>query len=162
MTHRNQTIRVGILMLSLLLTNVFGAACQSGSPSIVIDNPHAILSPIIVGSCSVFLNIGNRGQGSDTLTSARVHIPGTVAELHIMEDGKMKKVDSIVIPPEGTVRLRPAGPHIMVFKMPQNCKKGDVIMMTLSFEKSGEKSISASIVDKYERDSGEQGDDTSI
>ncbi len=128
---------------------LFSTACQSGSPSIEIDNPRAVLSPIIVGSCSVFLNIGNKGRGSDALIRARVHIPGTVAELHIMEDGKMKKVDTIEIPSAGIVRLRPAGPHIMVFKMPKISKKGNVIMMTLVFEKSGEKVFSVPIVDKF-------------
>ena len=85
------------------------------------------------------------------LTSARVNIPGTVAELHITEEGKMRKVDKIAIPSAGILRLRPAGPHIMVFKMPRSSKKGDVIMMTLLFEKSGEITVAASIVDKYER-----------
>ncbi len=144
------------LFFLLSMGVLFVAACQRGNPSIEIDSPQAVISPIVVGSGSVFLNIVNSGRGSDMLIDARINISGTVSELHDMGDGKMKKVDRIIIPSADTVRLRPAGQHIMVYKMPKNIKPGAALSMTLSFEKSGEKSISVPVVDKYERSLGEQ------
>src|SRR5512146_2490883 len=107
------------LFFLLSMGVLFVAACQRSNPSIEVDSPQAIISPIIVGSGSVFLNIVNSGRGSDVLISARMNISGTFTELHDMGDGKMKKVDRIIIPSAGTLRLRPAGQHIMVYKMPK-------------------------------------------
>ncbi len=154
--QKQKTLPSLLLVFLLLLEFLSGTACQSGSPSIEIDSPQAILSPVIIGSCSVFLNIDNKGRGPDRLISARLHDTGTVAELHIMDGGKMRKTDRIEIPSSHAVHLRPAGPHVMVFRMPKGSKKGDVFTMTLSFEKSGEKVISVPIVEKYEKPSGRQ------
>ncbi len=141
--------------LVVLLLTAIGPVigCRSGVPSIEIASPQALLSPYIIGSGSVFMRIVNSGNGADTLISARVDIPGTLTELHDTDDGKMVKTEDIPIPPGGAARLRPGGPHIMIFKLPKDVKTGSTLPLTLLFKKSGEKKVSVIIVDVYRSNS---------
>jgi copper(I)-binding protein len=141
------------LMLLLCAGIVSVTGCRSGVPSIEIESPQALLSPYIIGSASVFLEIVNNGNGADTLISARVDIPGTLTELHDTDDGKMVKTEDIPIPPGGAVRLRPGGPHIMIFKLPKDVKTGSTLPLTILFKKSGEKKVSVIIADDYRNSS---------
>ncbi len=127
-------------LVLLAICAVFAAGCQ-GAPEITIEGQEAIVSPIIVGAGSVFMRIVNAGRGDDTLLAARTDIPGTVVELHDFQDGRMVRTSSIGIPPGSAIRLRPAGPHIMIFKLPKDIKKGSGFKLTLTFEKSGEREI---------------------
>ena len=115
-----------------------GIGCSSGTPIITIEDQEAKLSPVIVGSGSVFMKIVNSGSGSDSLVKAKIDIPGAVLELHDLQDGKMTTVDRIPIPSKTTVLLRPASYHIMIFRMPKEIKEGSGFIATLSFEKQGE------------------------
>jgi copper(I)-binding protein len=115
--------------------------CESGPPVVSIESPEAKISPMLVGVASVFMNIRNAGHGGDHLIDARVDIPGTITELHDLEDGKMIKVDSIAIPADSTVLLRPAGQHIMIFKIPGRIREGAEFRLVLTFKKSGKKTV---------------------
>ncbi len=59
-----------------------GAACSPGEPQIVVEEPEAKLSPVILGVASVFMKIVNTGNGDDRLLSARTDMPGAITELH--------------------------------------------------------------------------------
>jgi copper(I)-binding protein len=137
------------LLSVLVLTFIpAGSGCRSGEPSLGIESSQALLSPMIIGSGSVFLNIVNSGNGPDKLTGARVDLPGTLTELHDMHDDKMVRTDYIPVPP-GTLRLRPAGPHIMIFRLPKDKREGSVIPLILFFEHSGQKKVSVTIVNNF-------------
>ena len=140
------TVMLSVLLLTFVL---FGSGCRSGDPSLEIESSQALLSPLIIGSGSVFLNIVNSGNGPDRLTSARVDLPGTLTELHDMHDDKMVRTEYILVPPRGALRLRPAGPHIMIFRLPKDMKEGSVIPLILFFERSGQKKVSVSIVNDF-------------
>ncbi len=83
------------------------------------------------------MKINNAGGAGDTLLNASAEIPGTVTELHDIQDGKMVKVGSIAIPAGETVMLRPARHHIMIFKLPDNAGEGYNLTLLLTFQKSG-------------------------
>jgi hypothetical protein len=117
---------------------LWGIGCSSGPPAITIEEQEAKLSPIIIGSGSVFMKLVNSGGGGDSLVKARINIPDAVLELHDLQDGKMIHLDRIPIPPKTTVQLRPASYHIMIFRMPKTIKEGSEVIVTLSFEKHGE------------------------
>ena len=146
------TASVAALILLLCAGIVSVTGCKSGVPSVEIESPQALLSPYIIASGSVFLNIVNTGKGPDRLRSARVEIPGTLTELHDTQDGRMVRTDDIQIPSESTVRLRPGGPHVMVFKLPKDVKEGSVVPLLLHFEKSGDKKVSVIVVGAYHND----------
>ncbi len=124
--------------LPLIVFALLGTACVSGTPAISIEEQEAKLSPIIVGSASVFMKIINSGSGDDALVRARINLPGTIVELHDFVDGKMATTDRIPVPSKSEVQLRPASFHLMIFKMPKEVTEGHEFILTLSFEKSGE------------------------
>lgn len=126
------------LTLALFAAALSGPGCSSGTPEITIAEQEAMLSPIIVGSGSLFCKIINAGRGEDALIGAQVGIPRAFVELHdVDDDGKMVKTDRIPIPARSTVHLRPAGVHLMIFRMPRDVKAGQEFILSLSFEKSG-------------------------
>lgn len=134
-------LSAAVLLLMLLTGNLLGMGTSPGLPQISIEGQRANPSPIILGAASVFMVIKNSGRDDDNLIGVRINIPGTVAELHDVKDGKMVKIGKIKIPSQGVVELRPRSLHIMVFKMPGDIMEGSELTLYLIFEKSGEKQI---------------------
>jgi copper(I)-binding protein len=88
----------------------------------------------------IYMKIRNSGKQNDRLLRAETDIAPKV-ELHTMEmqggQMKMTPVDSIEIPAGGKVELQSGGAHIMLFGITREPKVGDVISLTLQFEKAG-------------------------
>jgi copper(I)-binding protein len=129
---------IGALLVVFLLG---GAACSSGVPQILVEEPEAKLSPVILGVASVFMKIVNSGNGDDRLLSARTDIPGAMTELHDEKDGKMTTITSMDVPANSTLVLGPAGKHIMLFRIPRTMKAGTELRIILTFKRSGERTV---------------------
>jgi len=131
----------------LLLTSLAcgAAAACSGAPRIAVSGAEAWLSPVVIGACSIFLRIENAGNGGDSLLGARVDVPGAVAELHGVTDGRMVKRDRIPVPANGVLELKPGGLHIMVFRLPKSAVAGYELTLRLTFERTGESVTSVRI-----------------
>ncbi len=88
----------------------------------------------------VYMTIRNTGSQNDRLLKAEADIAQKV-ELHTAamqgDQMKMAPVDSIQIPAGGEVKLQSGGDHIMLFGIARELKVGDVISLTLTFEKAG-------------------------
>ena len=136
------TNRLFSKMRSRVLTIVLAAAmgCQGAPPRITIENASAELSPALFGEGLVYLTIRNAG-GKDTLMGVKVDIPGAAADLHEMRAGLMIISKKVVIPPQGSVVLRPSESHIMIENMPRDMKEGSSFTLTLVFQRSGEKQV---------------------
>jgi len=119
---------------------IAGTDCAPQPPQVTIEGQYANLSPLFIGAGSVFLKIKNTG-GRDTLVGVAVAVPNAVVELHDMKDGRMVRVDKIVIPSRDAIDLSPGSHHIMVFNMPKSVQEGSEIILTLRFERSGEKQL---------------------
>jgi copper(I)-binding protein len=130
-------IRVAVVLLVIPVL-VFG--CTSQPPQVTIEGQYANLSPLFIGAGSVFLKVRNTG-GRDVLVGAFVAAPNTVVELHDEKNGRMVRVDKIVIPSRETTDLRPGSHHIMIFNMPRTVQEGSELILTLKFERSGEKRV---------------------
>lgn len=139
----------GVLSIIFLTVLLHGPASGMGTsqkfPIISIEAQEARLSPMIIGSASVFMNISNTGDSEDALIKASLDIPDAVAEIHDTKDGKMVKVESVSIPAKTAVALKPGGMHIMIFHMPEDVKEGYEFKIHLFFEKSGEKQINVKL-----------------
>jgi len=133
---------VPLLLLSALAAGAEGCA---GSPRIEIHGQEARLSSMFGGACSIFLNIRNPGDGGDVLVGARVDLPGAIAEIHDVKDGRMVRKGKVAVPAKGVVELRPGGLHIMVFNLPRDAGAGTELTLRLEFETSGEKRTSVRI-----------------
>ena len=88
-----------------------------------------------------FLTLTNKGASDDKLVTATSAKSGRV-ELHEMlmkgDVMEMRAIEGgIAIPAGATVELAPSGLHIMFFDVTETFKDGDVVPVTLTFEKAG-------------------------
>lgn len=127
--------------LLLLACLILVSACKPRQPVITLEAPEAKLSPALIGVVSVFLKINNSGNSDDALVGARTDLPGAIAELHDIRDGKMVKVEHIDIPSDSTVLLRAARHHIMMYGMPKDTREGSQFNLVLTFKKSGDRTL---------------------
>jgi copper(I)-binding protein len=142
MAHMRKPFRVVPLLLAALAAWTEG--CARPPPQIELRAAEAHLSGMFGGACSVFLEIRNAG-GRDALVGARVDLPGAIAEVHDVRDGRMVRAERVTVPANGVLELKPGSLHIMVFKLPRDARAGTELTLRLHFEKSGEKSTSLRI-----------------
>jgi copper(I)-binding protein len=88
-----------------------------------------------------YLTIENKGTAPDTLLGGSADVAGSV-QVHemSMENGVMKMrplEKGLAIEPGKTVKLAPAGYHLMLMDLKSPLKKGDKLPLTLEFEKAG-------------------------
>lgn len=97
----------------------------------------------------VFAVIDNVGAQEDRLTGAASDIAGRV-ELHetVMEGDvmTMRRVDSLAVPPKGTLTLSPQGAHIMLLGLKKPLVAGETFDLTLTFATVGEMTFPVDIV----------------
>jgi copper(I)-binding protein len=142
-------IGYGILAIAMLLI-VAGAAVahEYTGKGVTVTHPWARATPGGATIGSAYLEVkAERGKG-DRLIGARSPAAGTV-ELHnhIMEGGiaKMRRVDAIAVPGGKSVVLRPSGYHLMLTDLKAPLKEGDLVKITLVFEKAGAIDLEATV-----------------
>jgi copper(I)-binding protein len=137
---QHRSLRAALLGAGLAAVTFLFACNSSGPPKIAIEGQYAELSPMLYGVASVFMTIRNDG-GKDAVTGVTVDIPGAITELHDVEGRRMVKVRSIAVPSRGNEKLTPGGPHIMIFNMPRSMHTGSKAVLTLIFERAGERKV---------------------
>ena len=130
-------MRLTVLLVVIIAT---GAGCTSQPPQIAIEGQYANLSPLFIGAGSVFFEVRNDG-GSDAMVRATVAVPNAVVEFHDVRDSRMVRVEKIPVPSRSVVDLKPGGQHLMIFNLPKTTKEGSEIVLTLTFERSGEMQV---------------------
>lgn len=139
--------KVAALSLALLAAAP-ALAHEYGSKGITVAHPWARATPAGATTGAAFLEI-KAGKGvTDKLVGASTKVAG-VAEIHnhVMEGGmaKMRKVDAVAIPAGKSLVLGPGGYHIMLMALKQPLKEGDLLKLTLQFEKAGKIEVEASV-----------------
>lgn len=83
----------------------------------------------------------------ETTTTAMDESTTTAMGGDTMDDGSMtmKPVDSIELPAGEAVKLEPGGYHIMLLDLVAPLEVGQSIEVTLTFEKAGEKTVTAEV-----------------
>jgi len=107
-----------------------------------IEIGNATLRPPVVagGNGAAFFTITNHGPADRLIAAAA---PGTrLVELHThVRDGdvlRMRKVEAIAVPADGTAELKPGGDHVMLFGLdPASVAPGTRLPLTLTFERAG-------------------------
>ncbi len=125
------------IVLSLSLVMLILSSCSiGGRPEIVVSNVTIIPSGMMKGVASSFMQIINNGSGSDRLTGCTIkEYPSARGELHDFKDGRMTKVEEVIIPAHETTELMRGSLHIMFFEIPEKIK--GTVTLILNFEKSG-------------------------
>ncbi len=132
----------------LVLVLAAGACSNSGSDGIVVDDPWGRSSPMVASNGAFYMTI----KGSDVddrLVAVYASVCGAT-ELHqtIVTDGVMKMQQAeggIEIPAGGEAVLEPGGYHVMCINKDSEFKVGDIVRVTLTFEKAEMQTVDAEI-----------------
>ena len=132
-------------VFSILVVLIISSCTSGGRPEIVVRDVTVVPSGMMKGVASSFMQIINNGSGSDRLTGCTIkEHPSAKGELHDFKDGRMTKVEKVIIPAHETTELRRGDLHIMFFKLPE--KLDGTVTLIMNFEKSGPIEVRAATV----------------
>lgn len=80
--------------------------------------------------------------GVATPVAARPEIHTHIMDGNVM---KMRKIEGIELKPATSHILKPMGDHLMLIELKQPLKEGDLVKLTLTFEKAGSIEIDATV-----------------
>jgi copper(I)-binding protein len=142
------------LVLGLLLISMLAGCAPAATPSLTIEGAWGMPSATLPTAGGIYMLIKNVGAAPDKLLSGKSPACGSI-EVHEMvmkADGSMgmnlldKPLD---IPANGQVELKSGDIHIMcIMKKDDLFKPGATVDLTLTFEKSGEKTVSVEVREK--------------
>jgi periplasmic copper chaperone A len=151
------------LILPLAAALALTAASLVTSNSYAEDAaPHAMMHSVEIGALKItgawakamlpgqpvgggYLTVENTGAEAERLVSVTSAASPDV-EIHEMKmEGDVMKMrrlaDGLEIPAGGKVELKPGGTHLMFMAVHAPFKQGDVLKVTLKFEKAGEAEV---------------------
>ena len=143
MIRRNASITAA---MTLLLVPGLGLAHEYEASGVTVAHPWARATPAGATVGAAYVEI--TAKDADTLVAASSPAAGSVEiHTHTMDDGvmKMRKLEKLGIPAGGSAVLKPSGDHIMLFGLKAPLKEGDLLPITLVFEKAGEVKIDATV-----------------
>ena len=137
------------MLSALLMACAFGSSASSAHDyalrSLKIDHPFARATPPGAKVAGVFVTVENTGTQPDRLLSVSTPIAG-VAELHQMSIDagvmRMRSVAALDVRPGEKLQLKPGGYHVMLSKLRQPLKVGDMFPLTLTFRNAGAVEVS--------------------
>lgn len=131
-----------LLASGCLIISAFAHDYKTGD--IVIEHPWARATPPGAANGAGYLVLKNHGQIADKLLAASSVVADRVeVHTHIMEEEvmKMRKVDSLELPPGGDVVLAPGGLHLMLIGLKHQLTDGETFPVELTFEHAGSTTI---------------------
>lgn len=143
--------RTGLGLLSVLSAVALGgpvAAHEYTSKGVTVAHPWVRAAPGGSTVTAAYLEIKGAKGTSDRLIGATTSKAKTI-ELHrtVMTGAvaRMDKVDTIAVPAGKSVVLGPNGYHIMLMDMARPLKEGELMTLSLVFEKAGAIEVEASV-----------------
>ena len=145
-----QKIAAAVCVLSIagaLLLGVGSASAEDYTlKNLRINHPYARPTPPGARIGGVYFAIDNLGGESDRLV--RVATPvARAAEIHSMTmDGnlmQMRQIAALDIPAHSTATFKPGGYHVMLVDLKRPLAAGEMIPLSLTFEKAGTIEIAA-------------------
>ena len=126
------------LLVFLLATTVTSAQHYEAG-DIHIQSPWARALPPTSPNGAVYLTLTNHGAHSDKLLRASADVAERVeVHSHTLKDGmmKMRRVESVMLPPHEDVLFAPGGKHIMLMGLKQPLAAGDQFALLLEFDQT--------------------------
>lgn len=141
-TRTTSRVVLGVLALTV-------AACSGAAAGGQIAVSDARMPVPAGANGAAYLTLTNDGEATDRLTGATTDVAETV-EIHetsIEDDAmSMRPVGGIGIPAGGTVVLEPGGLHLMLVDVTTALEEGDMVTLTLTFARAGERTVDARVV----------------
>lgn len=129
-----------------LIVPLVAVAHGGAAKGVSVEHPWVRATPGGSTITAAFMHI--KSEGGDKLTGATSPVAGRVeVHTHIMDGDvmKMRRVDVLEIAAGTTRQLKPMGDHIMLFDLKAPLKDGDLVKMTLTFEKAGSIEVEATV-----------------
>jgi periplasmic copper chaperone A len=135
-------------LLGLLFLTASAAAHEYSSHGVTVAHPWARATPGGATVGGAFFEMKAARGHSDRLIGAHSALARS-AEVHkdSVEGGiaKMRRLDGIALREGTSVVLKPGGYHVMLMDLAAPLKEGDLLKLTLVFEKAGEIEVEATI-----------------
>ena len=124
-------------------------AHEFSAKTVRVSHPWLRATPPGAKVGAAYLEISASAEGGDKLIGASAEgIAGRV-EIHTHEHAgdvmKMRQLDALPIEAGKSVVFAPAGHHLMLLDLVRPLEEGDLIALTLNFEKAGAIAIEASV-----------------
>lgn len=136
------------VLAATMVTSGGASAHEYTAGSLTVSHPWSRATPGGATVGAAFFEITSAAKEDDKLLAAATPAAGKV-EIHTHEhaDGvmRMRKIDNLPVPAGASVKLAPAGYHIMLFDLKKPLIEGELLPLTLTFEKAGAVTIDASI-----------------
>ena len=139
--------------LIIIAATILASTCSVGLASefklgaLTISDPFARATAGQATAGGGFFVVKNEGE-EDRLIAAHADV-ATSTELHThIHEGdvmKMRQVDAIDVPANGSVELKPGGYHVMLMGLKAPLKEGETFPLHLTFEKAGEVIINVDV-----------------
>ena len=113
---------------------------------IMVDDAYARSSAMSAKTGAAFMVIHNHGTTDDRLIGA-ASPAAKMVQLHTHKEdanGVMKMMhveDGFALPADGMIKMQRGGHHVMFMGLTEPFEQGDMIPVTLTFEKAGEMDI---------------------
>jgi copper(I)-binding protein len=137
-----------LILGAALLLAACAPAAQGG---ITITDAWARSSTLMERAGAAYMVIHNSGSEADRLVGASTDAAATV-ELHETSEAngmmQMAPVAAIDVPAGGQAELAPGGFHVMLIDLAHELKAGDMLTLTLTFEKAGTIEVTAEVRDE--------------
>ncbi|KIE21886.1 hypothetical protein SE23_06670 [Vibrio sinaloensis] len=133
---------------SLLLATLALSPLAQANMDIMTHHAYARATPPNAATSAVFAEITNRSENDRVIVSASTEAAGKV-ELHdVIKEGdvmKMRQIESITVPANGKVELKPGSLHIMLFDLTQPLVEGEAIDVQITFANGQKQTFNAPI-----------------
>lgn len=140
-----------LMKLALLLVTLlaFANGCQAEKPTSPVTITDAWVKTTVPGGRVSAAYMQIKSTAPVKLIKVETEIAGIV-EIHDMKmnDGvmEMKALDSLDIPEQTAVTLKPGGLHVMLLKLNKPINTGDKVAMTLTFAQRDNKTFIANVI----------------
>lgn len=134
------------LALALVLSPV-ATAHEASNNGITVAHPWVRATPGGATLSSAYLEIKASEKGDRLIGGAAEGVGRVEIHTHV-QDGeimRMRRVDGIDIPAGGSKVFRPSGDHIMLMDLKGPLAEGDLVKLTLNFERAGPVEIDATV-----------------
>jgi copper(I)-binding protein len=148
-SYAPRIIGFGILIAALLFIAIgLATAHEYSGKGVTVAHPWARATPGGVTVGGAYLEIKAAAGHRDRLVGARSPAAGSV-ELHnhSMDGGvaSMRRLDAITLRAGTSLVLKPSGYHLMLTDLHAPLMEGDLVKLTLVFEKAGEIEVDATV-----------------
>lgn len=145
---RRLTLEIAVAT-ALTLGAILSLASRANANDVMVSGAYARASAVSTAKAgSVYLTVVNHGAETDRLVGVRSDAAESAAIHQTAEDNgvmTMREVTALDLAPGATQEFQPGGTHIMLTGLKSPLRQGDMLHLTLVFEKTGEISIDVPI-----------------